>query len=757
MAHSIYSKGTPIWYDDRELGWVRGEVVEAIVNSKDVQLTLSNGRHGKPVVVRTSIGDIVDNDARLPPLRNSSKFDQAADLSSLPHLNEPSILQVIEARYAQKRIYTYSGIVLVAVNPFCDVPLYGPEVIEAYAGRSRDSLEPHLFTIAEETYTAMRHTRRSQTVIISGERCVLLSAKYIMRYLASVNPAASEAVSGLNDSPTTVERQILATNPILEAFGNAKTTRNDNSSRFGKYIQILFDASHTIIGARIRTYLLERARISFQQRGERNYHIFYQLCAGASPEERAALSLDRPSSEFAYLASSAFDADEASNFATTKRALSIVGIDNGRQMRIFELLAGLLHLGNVDIKQYRDNPDAVISEKDVSLVIAMHMLGIDLKEFRKWTATKHFAARGEDIKSARTVAQARGVRDGVAKFIYSCVFDWLVAQVNASLGTDDVMRKEQMFIAVLDIYGFEHFEMNSFEQFCINYANEKLQQQFTSHVFKIQQAEYASEDIDWHTIDFSDNQPTIDLIEGRLGLLAILDEESRLAAGTDGSFVEKLNWQLLGQGQSQTPKPTHGGLFRSTSDTFTIAHYAHSVEYTVDGFLEKNRGTVPDEHMDLILGSTNVFLREVVETSAAGKSYQHHTNKSGSSHPAVTTSRKPTQCSIFKTSLKTLMDTLAQTDIHYIRCIKPNDEKRSWALDRALVLNQLRACGVLETVRISCSGYPSRWTYEEFAIRCAFPFVRRRGYSCLNSSRTDTPSFCPSMIWICLKSRRTQN
>jgi myosin-5 len=273
-------------------------------------------------------------------------------------------------------------------------------------------------------------------------------------------------------------------------------------------------------------------------------------------------------------------------------------------------------------------------------------------------------------------------------------------------------------------------------------------------VFKIQQAEYTSEDIDWQSIDFSDNQPTIDLIEGRLGLLAILDEESRLAAGTDTSLIEKLNWQLLGQSQGTAPKAAHGGLFRSTPDTFTIAHYAHDVEYTVDGFLEKNRGTVPDEHMDLILASTNAFLREVVEASAVGKS-QHvqaphtgaprpttptartpivhgtpgsvdvrgHVRKLTNAAPAVVptkgvnTSRKPTQCSIFKTSLKTLMDTLAQTDIHYIRCIKPNDQKQPWGMDRSLVLSQLRACGVLETVRISCSGYPSRWTYEEFARR----------------------------------------
>lgn len=320
---------------------------------------------------------------------------------------------------------------------------------------------------------------------------------------------------------------------------------------------------------------------------------------------------------------------------------------------------------------------------------------------------------------------------------------------------------------------------NSFEQFCINYANEKLQQQFTGHVFKIQQVEYASEDIDWQTIDFSDNQPTIDLIEGRLGLLAILDEESRLAAGTDATFIEKLNWQLLSSNSGAAAKSRNEGIFKNTPDSFTIAHYAHSVEYDVDGFLEKNRGTVPDEHMDLLLASKNDFLREIVEGSAVGKaanppgSLSTPANGTSVSRPTTpsnnrpitpsnqpitpssnrfrpmtpsaaantnvrghirnltannvaspfpdrktqTTSRKPTQCSIFKTSLRTLMDTLAQTDIHYIRCMKPNEGKEPWVLERGLVLDQLRACGVLETVRISTSGYPSRWSYDEFAQR----------------------------------------
>ncbi|KIY64820.1 hypothetical protein CYLTODRAFT_432472 [Cylindrobasidium torrendii FP15055 ss-10] len=751
MADSIYAQGTAVWYDDKELGWTDGVVTSTEVNGKDVTITLSNERQGKPVVVRTSLDAIANNDRKLPPLRNAPEFDDVEDLASIPHLNEPSLLRVIQARYAQEKIYTFSGIVLVAVNPFTKVPLYGADAIKKYSGKSRENLEPHLFSIAEETYTAMRQTRRSQTVIISGESGAgkTESAKYIMRYLASV----SERASG--GGASTVERRILATNPILEAFGNAKTMRNDNSSRFGKYIQILFDESHTIVGARIQTYLLERARISSLQlvRGERTYHIFYQLVAGASAAEREPLSLNRPASEFSFLAGGSFDQDaEAKNFQTTKHALSTIGITDHQMTSVFTLLAGLLHLGNVEIRQYHTSPDAILDETEPSLITAMNLLGIDLKEFRKWTTQKFFAARGENIRSVRTVAQARSVRDGVAKFIYACIFDWLITKVNSRLETNESMTKEQAFIAVLDIYGFEHFERNSFEQFCINYANEKLQHQFTSHVFKIQQKEYASEDINWQSIEFSDNQPTIDLIEGRLGILSILDEESRLAAGADTTFIEKLNWQLLGSTGGKA-----SANFRSTPDSFTVKHYAHSVEYDVEGFLEKNRATVPEEHLELILKSTNMFLRAVVETSinsgkramesraptpppmmaasvpstprkmrpmsgigvqnlvanlTNGLDRVHHGPKGGAG------ARKPTQCSIFRSSLKLLMDTLVQTDIHYIRCIKPNENREAWALDPALTLAQLRACGVLETVRISLSGYPNRKTYEEFCSRC---------------------------------------
>ncbi|KAE9397351.1 hypothetical protein BT96DRAFT_823455 [Gymnopus androsaceus JB14] len=717
MAESIYSNGTKVWFEDKERGWIPGEVVSSSVQGDgSVEIAFITERQ-KEITLKSTLKDITNNTSKLPPLSNPSGYEQVEDLTHLPHLNEPSILDVIHNRYAERKLYTYSGIVLVAVNPFTDVPIYGQDIIQTYAGHKREELGPHLFTIAEEAYRALQRDTKNQTIIVSGESGAgkTESAKYIMRYMASVKSNTVRETT----SSTSVEHQVLATNPILEAFGNAKTSRNDNSSRFGKYIQILFDDQSSIVGARIRTYLLERSRISFQQRSERNYHIFYQLCEGASPEERANFGLDSDATGYRYLSSSSIKIDnvnDAANFTATRQALAIVGIDEEKQLAIFRLLAGLLHLGNVEINHRRDAKDAIIDEKnDAALQKAMELLGIDAAEFAKCTTKRLIDARGEKFSSARTMDQSIGVRDGVAKFIYSCIFDWLVLRINASLSSNDAIQREKSFIAVLDIYGFEHFRTNSFEQFCINYANEKLQQQFISHVFKLEQAEYALEAIDWTTIDFSDNQPCIDLIEGKLGILALLDEESRLATGTDESLIDKLN--------SQLKTPEHKSIFKDHlhgNEAFTVAHYAGDVSYNIDGFLEKNRGTVPEEHKDLLTSSSNDFLREVIDVGINIGIDTHHgpVSKSKAVGPSKAVSgRKPTQCSVFKSSLLTLTEALSVTDIHYIRCIKPNESKRAWEFNSPLVLSQLRACGVVETVRITSAGYPTRWTYEEFAAR----------------------------------------
>lgn len=569
----------------------------------------------------------------------------------------------------------------------------------------------------------MLRDERNQTIVVSGESGAgkTVSAKYIMRYFATrENPdePGSRSRAGKGDAMSETEEQILATNPIMEAFGNAKTTRNDNSSRFGKYIEIMFNKHRDIIGAKIRTYLLERSRLVFQPLKERNYHIFYQLVAGANESERQEFGLF-PVGDFDYLnqgSAPVIDGvDDKVEFDATRKSLGTIGVTIERQHQIFRLLSALLHIGNIKITATRT--DSVLSSDEPSLARACKLLGIDPAGFAKWTVKKQLITRGEKIMSNLTREQAIVVRDSVAKYIYSSLFDWLVDVINRSLATEEVLSHAHSFIGVLDIYGFEHFAKNSFEQFCINYANEKLQQEFNQHVFKLEQEEYVREEIDWKFIEFSDNQPCIDLIEGKLGVLSLLDEESRLPMGSDDHFVTKLHHNFGSDKHQFYKKPRFG------KSAFTICHYAIDVAYESEGFIEKNRDTVPDEHLEVLRASTNAFLTEVLEVATAARekdshSLQHKPGAVASSGRRVGASnRKPTLGGIFKSSLIELMNTINSTDVHYIRCIKPNEAKESWKFEGPMVLSQLRACGVLETVRISCAGYPTRWTYEEFALR----------------------------------------
>jgi myosin-5 len=562
---------------------------------------------------------------------------------------------------------------------------------------------------------------RNQTIVVSGESGAgkTVSAKYIMRYFATREDPGqrSKRSKGKADSVTETEEQILATNPIMEAFGNAKTTRNDNSSRFGKYIEIMFNRKTDIIGAKIRTYLLERSRLVFQPLKERNYHIFYQLLAGATDTERQQLELV-PVNDFDYLsqgcAPTIDGVDDKAEFDGTRRSLSTIGVTQDQQAHIFTLLAALLHIGNIKIAATRT--ELSLAADEPSLVKAAKLLGIDASTFAKWTVKKQLVTRGEKIQSNLTAPQAIVVRDSVAKYIYSSLFDWLVEIINSSLARPEILSHAHSFIGVLDIYGFEHFAKNSFEQFCINYANEKLQQEFNAHVFKLEQEEYIREEIDWKFIDFSDNQPCIDLIEGKLGVLSLLDEESRLPMGSDEQFVTKLHHNFGSEKHKFYKKPRFG------KSAFTICHYAIDVAYESEGFIEKNRDTVPDEHLDVLRASTNPFLIEVLEVSTEHREKESAAvQKPGamatSGRRAGASVRKPTLGGIFKSSLIELMHTIGSTDVHYIRCIKPNESKEAWKFEGPMVLSQLRACGVLETVRISCAGYPTRWTYEEFAMR----------------------------------------
>uniref|UniRef100_A0A8C7U5G3 Myosin VB n=1 Tax=Oncorhynchus mykiss TaxID=8022 RepID=A0A8C7U5G3_ONCMY len=667
LGYDLYTR---VWIPDPEDVWRAAEIIKDYKEGEPIlHLKLEDESSSYPQTRCTYFAlnpleyRIGPKDNPLPFLRNPDILVGENDLTALSYLHEPAVLHNLKVRFLEpNHIYTYCGIVLVAINPYDQLQIYGEEVINAYSGQNMGDMDPHIFAVAEEAYKQMARDERNQSIIVSGESGAgkTVSAKYAMRFFATVGGSAND---------TNVEEKVLASSPIMEAIGNAKTTRNDNSSRFGKYIQIGFDRRYHIIGANMRTYLLEKSRVVFQAEDERNYHIFYQLCASASFPEFKDLALSKSSAEDFIFTSQGENifiegVNDAEDFKKTKEAFTLLGVKESNQSSIFRIIASILHLGNVEICSERDGDSCHISRNDPHLTHFCRLLGVELEQMEHWLCHRKLVTTSETYVKNMSRKQAANARDALAKHIYAHMFDWIVEHVNKSLHTSS---KQHSFIGVLDIYGFETFEINSFEQFCINYANEKLQQQFNQHVFKLEQEEYMKEQIPWTLIDFYDNQPCIDLIEAKLGILDLLDEECKVPKGTDQNWCQKLYDRLSSSVHFQKP--------RMSNISFIIIHFADKVEYQCDGFLEKNRDTVYEEHINILKASK------------------------------------------FRSSLQLLMETLNATTPHYVRCIKPNDEKEAFSFDSRRAVQQLRACGVLETIRISAAGYPSRWTYPDFFNR----------------------------------------
>ncbi|XP_078097487.1 unconventional myosin-Vc isoform X2 [Mustelus asterias] len=524
-----------------------------------------------------------------------------------------------------------------------------------------------------------------------------------MRYFATVSKSSSKAC---------VEYKDLASNPITEAIGNAKTTRNDNSSRFGKYTEISFDNRYRIIGANMRTYLLEKSRVVFQAENERNYHIFYQLCASADRPEFKHLKLG-PAENFSYVnmgGDSVIDGvNDQTDFIETQKTFLLLGLNEDFQMDIFKVLAGILHLGNVGIRAVGDEKSSV-KHDDYHLKVFSQLLEIKLEEMAHGLCHRKIATTSDTVIKPMTKVQAINARDALAKHIYAHLFSCIVDNINKALRFSG---KKHTFIGVLDIYGFETFDVNSFEQFCINYANEKLQQQFNLHVFKLEQDEYMKEDIPWALIEFNDNQPCIDLIEAKMGILELLDEECLLPQGTEENWLQKLENNYL----NKTPlfeKP------RMLSKAFIILHFADKVQYECDGFLEKNRDTLYEELINVLKKSKLHLLAEFFQENESSTGNLNAHIKVRPARPGFKSFNKEHRTTVgskFRNSLHLLMETLNATTPHYVRCIKPNDSKLPFEYNSKRVVQQLRACGVLETIRISAQSYPSRWTYFEFFSR----------------------------------------
>lgn len=693
----LYTEYNRVWIPDAEHVWKSAEIIRDFnIGDNVLELLLEDGtEHYYPVD---------PSKPQLPPLRNPDILVGENDLTALSYLHEPAVLHNLKVRFVESRIiYTYCGIILVAVNPYKELHVYGDAVIHAYSGQNMGDMDPHIFAVAEEAYKQMARNHKNQSIIVSGESGAgkTVSARYAMRYFAVVSKSGSK---------TRVEDKVLASNPVTEAIGNAKTTRNDNSSRFGKYTEISFDRRYRIIGANMRTYLLEKSRVIFQADDERNYHIFYQMCSCADLPEFKNLRL-LGADKFQYTCMGGEIAiegvDDKKDMEETRRTFSLLGLNEDFQFNVFKVLAAILHLGNVKIKDSGDGKSSV-PPSDPHLAVFCELLDVSTEQLVRWLCHRRIVLVTETVVKPVPKERAVNARDALAKQIYAHLFDCIITRINTAL---KVPGKQHAFIGVLDIYGFETFDINSFEQFCINYANEKLQQQFNLHVFKLEQEEYMKEDIPWTLIDFYDNQPVIDLIEAKMGILDLLDEECLFPQGTDQSWLQKLFNYLDANPLFEKP--------RLSNEAFVIQHFADKVEYQCKGFLEKNRDTLYEELVDIMRASKFPFLanffREEEQSTVSSKGV-----KVRPARPGVKPANKQLRTSVgdkFCSSLSLLMETLNATTPHYVRCIKPNDEKLPFEYDSRRVVQQLRACGVLETIRISAQSYPSRWTYIEFYSR----------------------------------------
>lgn len=698
------------------------------------------------------------------------------DLINLSDFSEESLLHSLRERYDADNFYSMVGPILVSINPYKWCNIYDQKDMASYRGMSKSQMKPHVFSIAENAYRAIVSTSlsknktsqsipddvhsglaedgsenshpqngsRSQAIIISGESGAgkTEATKIIMRYLSS---AGRHFTSDEGSSEAGLEQRVLDSNPLLEAFGNAKTVRNDNSSRFGKFIEIEIDESGLIKGARILNYLLEKSRIIGQGEGERNYHIFYQLLRGAPEGLMQSIGLANYSEhELYYIAEGADlhiqDGDDAKAFSRTSECMTTIGLSEEEKQYVFQTLAGVLLLGQIQVHDDGNKQHEGSRCSPEELQGAAKALGLTEEDLQNAICANVVTVGGESISTPVKPVVACGKRDALAKALYALLFRWLIQRINASLigppsatsgstvaganGRPVPLRRslsmESMTtidslntptsghsIGILDIYGFEVFESNSFEQFAINFANERLQRHFNKHIFEVEQDEYAKEGIDWSRIEFNDNQPCLDLIESSsTSLLSLLDEECLMPRGSDQSLLRKLHTN------HKDRHPNYVFPRFGNDISFGVAHYAGTVQYTVDGFLQKNNDSLSETLSAAMLGSELVWFQSLF---GGGKSSRSSTKQR--SRKRTASLRPPTVSEQFRKQLNSLMSRLETCEPHFIRCIKPNDAKLAGLFNSRKCLDQLRYAGMLETIRIRNQGYALREPHDAFFQR----------------------------------------
>ncbi|XP_051243442.1 myosin-16-like [Dicentrarchus labrax] len=682
-------------YDIKRSCWVKDEK-EAFI-AGEIQ-----SEDGDKVSVKTTKNTTVAVRKDDVQQMNPPKFYQASDMANLTFLNEASVLENLRSRYVSMRIYTYSGLFCVTINPYKWLPIYGAKVAQVYKGKKRNEVPPHLFSISDNAYHDMLMEHENQSMLITGESGAgkTENTKKVIQYFANVGASGSKA----SDSKGSLEDQIIQANPVLEAFGNAKTIRNNNSSRFGKFIRIHFGPTAKLAGADIESYLLEKSRVISQQAAERGYHIFYQLLSGRKPELIEALLLSPDPKQYVWVCQGVTvvdNMDDGEELLLTDEAFDVLGFTPEEKMSVYKLTGGIMHFGNMKFKQKAREEQAEVDSAEVADKVA-HLMAISSGELQKGITRPRVKVGNEFVTKGQNQDQCVYSIGALAKAIYDRMFKWMVTRINRTL---DTKMQRQYFIGVLDIAGFEIFEHNSFEQLCINFTNEKLQQFFNHHMFVLEQEEYKKEGIDWVFIDFGlDLQACIDLLERPMGVFSILEEQCVFPKATDATFKAALYDNHLGK-SSNFLKPKGGK--KGPEAHFELVHYAGTVGYNIAGWLEKNKDPLNETVVGLFQKSSMPLLAVLFkeEEAAAGTKKQ----KKGSSFQTVS--------NFYREQLNKLMSTLRSTAPHFVRCIVPNEFKKSGVTDNHLILHQLACNGVLEGIRICRKGFPNRLQYPEFKQR----------------------------------------
>ena len=649
---------------------------------------------------------------------NPPSFDGVEDCAHLPELHNSTVLHNLRKRYATDLIYTYSGLFLVAINPYKNVPIYTPKIADLYRGKRKDEVAPHIFAISDYAYRQMLDNQMNQSMLITGESGAgkTENTKKVIQYIAQV--------AGRSGGVGELETQLIELNPVLEAFGNAKTTRNNNSSRFGKFIKLQFNHGGLVSGASVRVYLLEKSRVIDQLKGERNFHIFYQLLLGATAEEKKNMLLDAPEAYYYLKHSSHIDGwNDVEEFKHTKVAMKSCGISPSDQADVFKIVAGILHLGNTEFGAGPNDQATLKNKLAVKNTAELFMVNPETleKALLKPRIEVGSGKAKELVSTHLTKEKAEDSRDAMAKSVYNRLFLWIVNRMNKVLAKPDAAS----FIGVLDIAGFEIFEKNTFEQLCINYTNERLQQFFNNYMFKLEQEEYERERIEWKFINFGvDSQMTIDLIaRPPYGILKILDEECLFPNGTDHSFMEKMDYH-----HKNSPKWARPKTFEP--NTFFLKHYAGEVKYDTSDWVMKNKDPLQKDLVQCLKTSKNKIVFEVFgDQFDALTERDASPSSSRSSSPATkggkvlggTRGAGGAQFQFvakkYDAQLTDLMDVLGSTQPHFVRCILPNYKQRPNLLNGPVVQEQLRYNGVLEGIRISRMGFPNRVMYADFLKR----------------------------------------